>query len=126
ERVPEFRRRVRERFRYLIVDEFQDTNRIQLDFIRLAAAEDFGNVTVVGDVKQSIYGWRDAEIENIRTRFPGRRLPLTVNRRSFQEVLDAATAFFRRDRDFAGEPDLVAARGSSEGAVAVVMAADAR
>ena len=110
--VPEFRRRVRERFRYLIVDEFQDTNRIQLDFIRLAAAEDFGNVTVVGDAKQSIYGWRDAEIENIRTRFPGRRLALTHNRRSYQGILDCASEFIRRDPDFAGEPDLIATRGS--------------
>src|SRR5437588_10319878 len=86
ERVPEFRRRCRQRFRYLIVDEFQDTNRIQLDFIRLAAGENFGNVTVVGDAKQSIYGWRDAEIENIRTRFPGRPLPLTHTRRSYQGI----------------------------------------
>src|SRR5437899_12668393 len=101
ERVPEFRRRCRERFRYLIVDEFQDTNRIQLDFIRLAAAENFGNVTVVGDAKQSIYGWRDAEIENIRTRFPGRRLPLTHNRRSYQGILDCATDFIRRDATIA-------------------------
>ncbi|TMC35537.1 MAG: hypothetical protein E6J28_11785, partial [Chloroflexi bacterium] len=111
ERVPEFRRRCRERFRYLIVDEFQDTNRIQLDFIRLAAADNFGNVTVVGDAKQSIYGWRDAEIENIRSRFPGRRLPLTHNRRSYQGILDCATDFIRRDADFADEPDLVATRG---------------
>ena len=111
ERVPEFRRRCRERFRYLIVDEFQDTNRIQLDFIRLAAAENFGNVTVVGDAKQSIYGWRDAEIDNIRTRFPGRRLPLTHNRRSYQGILDCATDFIRRDAEFTDEPDLVATRG---------------
>src|SRR5260370_21183089 len=69
ERVPEFRARCRERFRYLLVDEFQDTNRIQLDLIRLLAADNFGNVAVVGDAKQSIYGWRDAEIENIRSRF---------------------------------------------------------
>src|SRR5882762_7745877 len=74
QRVPEFRRRCRDRFRYLLVDEFQDTNRIQLDLIRLLAANEFGNVSAVGDAKQSIYGWRDAEIENIRTRFPGRRL----------------------------------------------------
>ena len=127
ERVPEFRRRCRERFRYLIVDEFQDTNRIQLDFIRLAAAENFGNVTVVGDAKQSIYGWRDAEIDNIRTRFPGRRLPLTHNRRSYQGILDCATDFIRRDADFASEPELVATRGASEGApVTVLMAPDAR
>ena len=129
ERVPEFRRRCRERFRYLIVDEFQDTNRIQLDFIRLAAAEDFGNVTVVGDAKQSIYGWRDAEIDNIRTRFPGRPLPLTHNRRSYQGILDCATSFIRRDPDFEAEPELVATRGAggvAAAAVTVVMAPDAR
>ena len=127
ERVPEFRRRCRERFRYLLVDEFQDTNRIQLDLIRLLAADGFGNVAVVGDAKQSIYGWRDAEIENIRSRFPGRRLPLTHNRRSYQSVLDCATDFIRRDADFAVEPDLVATRGAGPGrAVSVLMAPDSR
>jgi DNA helicase II / ATP-dependent DNA helicase PcrA len=126
ERVPEFRRRCQERFRFLLVDEFQDTNRIQLELIRLLAADNFGNVAAVGDAKQSIYGWRDAEIENIRTRFPGRRLPLTHNRRSYQEILDCATDFIRRDPDFAGEPDLVATRGSGERPVTVVMAPDSR
>ena len=126
ERVPEFRRRCRERFRYLLVDEFQDTNRIQLDLIRLLAADNFGNVTVVGDAKQSIYGWRDAEIENIRSRFGGRRLPLTHNRRSYQGILDCATDFIRRDPDFAGEPELVAIRGAAGKAVTVVMAPDSR
>jgi len=128
ERVPEFRHRCRERFRYLIVDEFQDTNRIQLDFIRLAAADGFGNVTVVGDAKQSIYGWRDAEIDNIRTRFPGRRLPLTHNRRSYQGILDCATDFIHRDPDFGAEPDLVATRGAGGPgrAVSVLMAPDSR
>ena len=126
ERVPEFRRRCRERFRYLVVDEFQDTNRIQLDFIRLAAAESFGNVTVVGDAKQSIYGWRDAEIENIRTRFPGHALPLTHNRRSYQGILDCATDFIRRDPDFATEPELVATRGAMPWPVSVIMAPDSR
>jgi ATP-dependent DNA helicase UvrD/PcrA len=126
ERVPEFRHRCRERFRYLLVDEFQDTNRIQLDLIRLLAADGFGNVSVVGDAKQSIYGWRDAEIENIRTRFPGRRLPLTHNRRSYQEILDCATDFIRRDPDFAAEPELVATRGSGARPVTVVMAPDSR
>ena len=126
ERVPEFRRRCQERFRFLLVDEFQDTNRIQLELIRLLAADSFGNVAAVGDAKQSIYGWRDAEIENIRTRFPGRRLPLTHNRRSYQEILDCATDFIRRDPDFAGEPDLVATRGSGVRPVTVVMAPDSR
>jgi DNA helicase-2/ATP-dependent DNA helicase PcrA len=126
ERVPEFRRRCRERFRHLLVDEFQDTNRIQLDLIRLLAADHFGNVAVVGDAKQSIYGWRDAEIENIRTRFPGKRLPLTHNRRSYQGILDCATAFIRRDPDFASEPDLVATRGSVPQPVTAIMAPDSR
>jgi DNA helicase II / ATP-dependent DNA helicase PcrA len=127
ERVPEFRARCRERFRYLLVDEFQDTNRIQLDLIRLLAADGFGNVTVVGDAKQSIYGWRDAEIENIRSRFPGRPLPLTHNRRSFQGILDCATDFIRRDPEFRSEPELVATRGLGDGApVTVVMAPDSR
>lgn len=126
ERVPEFRRRCRERFRYLLVDEFQDTNRIQLDLIRLLAADNFGNVSAVGDAKQSIYGWRDAEIENIRTRFPGHRLPLTHNRRSYQQILDCATDFIRRDPDFASEPELVATRGSGHRPVTVVMAPDSR
>jgi len=128
---PEFRSRCRRRFRYLLVDEFQDTNGIQLELIRLLAAPEFGNVTVVGDAKQSIYGWRDADIENIRTRFPGRRLPLTVNRRSVQEILDLATDFIRRDPSFASEPDLVAARAGAAGArpdppISVMMAADSR
>jgi DNA helicase II / ATP-dependent DNA helicase PcrA len=124
--VTEFQDRCRQRFRHVLVDEFQDTNRIQLELIQLLATPGFGNVTVVGDAKQSIYGWRDAEIENIRSRFPGQRLPLTVNRRSVQEVLDAATAFIRRDQDFVDEPDLTAQRGPGGAAVAVVMAADAR
>jgi len=126
ERVPEFRARCRDRFRHLIVDEFQDTNRIQLDLIRLLAADGFGNVSAVGDAKQSIYGWRDAEIENIRTRFPGRRLPLTHNRRSYQEILDCATDFIRRDPDFESEPPLVATRGAGATPVTVVMARDSR
>lgn len=127
EHVPEFRRRCRERFEYLLVDEFQDTNRIQLDLIRLLAADGFGNVAVVGDAKQSIYGWRDAEIENIRSRFPGKRLPLTHNRRSYQGILDCATNFIRRDADFAEEPDLVATRGEGPGwSVSVLMAPDSR
>jgi len=126
ERVKEFRERCRERFRYLLVDEFQDTNRIQLDLIRLLAADNFGNVSVVGDAKQSIYGWRDAEIENIRSRFPGKRLPLTHNRRSYQGILDCATDFIRKDPDFAAEPDLVATRGVSAHPVTVIMAPDSR
>jgi DNA helicase-2/ATP-dependent DNA helicase PcrA len=126
ERHPEFRARCRALFAHILVDEFQDTNRIQLDLIRLLAADGFANVTAVGDAKQSIYGWRDAEIENIRSRFPGRRMPLTHNRRSCQEILDLATDFIRHDPEFEDEPALVADRGSGGRAVIVAMAADSR
>jgi DNA helicase-2/ATP-dependent DNA helicase PcrA len=126
ERHPDFRDRCRGIFAHILVDEFQDTNRIQLDLIRLLAAEGFANVTAVGDAKQSIYGWRDAEIENIRSRFPGRRMPLTHNRRSCQEILDLATDFIRHDPDFEEEPSLVADRGAAGRAVTVAMAADSR
>ncbi|HEX6547541.1 MAG TPA: ATP-dependent DNA helicase [Candidatus Dormibacteraeota bacterium] len=125
-RVAEFRQLCQSTFRHIVVDEFQDTNRIQLELIRLLAAEDFDNVVAVGDAKQSIYGWRDADIENIRSRFPGRRLPLTRNRRSLQPILNLATDFIRRDADFETEPDLVADRaGSGAPAITVAMAVEA-
>jgi superfamily I DNA/RNA helicase len=61
---PEVRQRWRERVRYLMVDEFQDTNKLQLELVRLLADEK-RNVAVVGDDDQSIYGWRGAEVSNI-------------------------------------------------------------
>jgi len=124
-RVPEFQTLVRTTFRSVVVDEFQDTNRIQLELIRLLAADGFANVAVVGDAKQSIYGWRDADVENIRSRFPGQRLPLTRNRRSVQPVLDLATAFIRVDPLFQDEPPLLAERGAGDNRpVTVAMAPD--
>jgi DNA helicase-2/ATP-dependent DNA helicase PcrA len=125
-RVPEFQSLCRATFRSVLVDEFQDTNRIQLELIRLLAADGFANVAVVGDAKQSIYGWRDADVENIRSRFPGHPLPLTRNRRSVQPILDLATAFIRVDPQFGGEPPLLAERGPGESRpVTVAMAPDA-
>ena len=127
EENPEFRARARRTFRHVIVDEFQDTNRIQLELIRRLSAPDYANVVAVGDAKQSIYGWRDADIENIRSRFPGRRLPLTRNRRSVQQVLDLATDFIRRDPDFETEPELIAERGAGPDLpVTLAMATDSR
>ncbi|HEY5676686.1 MAG TPA: ATP-dependent DNA helicase, partial [Myxococcales bacterium] len=124
ERSAEFRHVCHARFQHLLIDEFQDTNRIQMELIRLLARPGLENVVVVGDAKQSIYGWRDAEIANIRT-FPGERLPLTENHRSPQEICDLATFFIRRDEDFAGEPELHAVHGyRGAGAVSVGMASD--
>ncbi len=94
ERHPEIRDRYRGRFRYLLVDEYQDTNAVQYQLVRLLAGE-AGNVTVVGDEDQSIYSWRGADIRNIldfETDFPGARvLRLEQNYRSAQAILDVAS-----------------------------------
>ena len=60
----EARAAYRERFQFMLVDEYQDTNRAQYQFVTLLGGE-HGNVCVVGDDDQSIYGWRGADIRNI-------------------------------------------------------------
>lgn len=83
------------RFRHILVDEFQDTNTIQYAWIRLLAGENI-HVTVVGDDDQSIYGWRGAKIENIQ-RFQEdfgqtKTIRLEQNYRSSGNILKAANA----------------------------------
>ena len=84
--------RFRERYRYIMVDEYQDTNRVQARLVRLLAGE-AGNVMAVGDDAQSIYAFRGADVRNILKLFPGTRvIRLEENYRSTQPVLDVANA----------------------------------
>ena len=85
----------RERFRYILVDEFQDTNSVQNELLKVLWQK-HKNITVVGDDDQSIYGWRGAEITNILNfahNFPKTRIfRLERNYRSSKQILDVAQA----------------------------------
>ena len=87
--------RYRDRFQFILVDEYQDTNRAQFQFIKLLGSA-HGNVVVVGDDDQSIYGWRGADIRNIldfEKEFTAARLVrLEDNYRSTPDILHVANA----------------------------------
>jgi DNA helicase II / ATP-dependent DNA helicase PcrA len=94
--------RYRSRFRYILVDEYQDTNRVQFELVRLLAGSE-GNLTVVGDEDQSIYSWRGADIRNIldfESAFPGARtLRLQDNYRSSAAILKSAATLIANNRE---------------------------
>jgi DNA helicase-2/ATP-dependent DNA helicase PcrA len=102
ERFPEARERWQTAFRYVLVDEYQDTNHAQYRLLQLLAAE-HGNVFAVGDPDQSIYGFRSADIRNIldfERDFPGAALvTLDQNYRSTNAILGAANAVIDNNRD---------------------------
>src|SRR5688572_30927158 len=87
--------RYREKFQFILVDEYQDTNRAQFQFIKLLGGG-HGNVSVVGDDDQSIYGWRGADIRNIldfeKEFVTARVVKLEDNYRSTTAILDVANA----------------------------------
>ncbi|HRC56458.1 MAG TPA: UvrD-helicase domain-containing protein, partial [Kofleriaceae bacterium] len=94
-RDPKVGDRWAERFRYVMVDEYQDTNRAQLRMVQ-HLVRDHGNLCVVGDDDQSIYSWRGADPSNIlqfAQMFPGAKVvKLEQNYRSSRTILDAANA----------------------------------
>ncbi len=93
--VPEVRQHYNDRFEYILVDEYQDTNRPQYELMRLLSGERH-NVCAVGDEDQSIYSWRGADIRNIlefERDFPNAHIiRLEQNYRSTQNILQAASA----------------------------------
>jgi len=93
--VAEVRARYNRRFEYILIDEYQDTNRPQYELMRLLAGSHH-NVCVVGDEDQSIYSWRGADIRNIlefEQDFPDAKIiRLEQNYRSTQNILSAASA----------------------------------
>jgi DNA helicase-2/ATP-dependent DNA helicase PcrA len=98
----------RARFNFVLVDEYQDTNHAQYVLLQLiAGGPDGGNLMVVGDDDQSIYGWRGADIRNIldfEKDFPDARIVrLEQNYRSTSRILDAANAIIAQNRQRKGK-----------------------
>jgi DNA helicase-2/ATP-dependent DNA helicase PcrA len=95
EKNPHILKKYQDQFRFIMVDEYQDTNKAQFQFVE-ALSHEHKNLCVVGDDDQSIYGWRGADIGNIldfQQHFPGAKIfKLEQNYRSTKTILAAASA----------------------------------
>jgi DNA helicase II / ATP-dependent DNA helicase PcrA len=113
----EVRERYNRRYRYLLIDEYQDTNRPQYELMKLLAGPT-QNVCVVGDEDQSIYSWRGADIKNIlefEKDFPSvKTVRLEQNYRSTQMILEAAGAVVARNAQRKGKHLWTAREGGSK------------
>lgn len=97
---PEILEKYQNRFRYILVDEYQDTNHAQYTLTKLLAAK-WKNICVVGDFSQGIYSWRGADFQNLKKfqeDFSGvKTFSLSQNYRSTQKILDAASTVIKRN-----------------------------
>jgi DNA helicase-2/ATP-dependent DNA helicase PcrA len=112
----EVRERYNRRYKYLLIDEYQDTNRPQYELMKLLAGPD-KNVCVVGDEDQSIYSWRGADIKNIlefEKDFPNvRTIRLEQNYRSTQIILEGASAVVANNTQRKGKTLFTTREGGS-------------
>ena len=98
---PEARADLRSRYKHILVDEFQDTNKLQLELVSLLAGDERPNICVVGDDDQSIYGWRGAEASNLlefERHFPDPEvIKLEQNYRSTDIILSVANRLIKNN-----------------------------
>jgi DNA helicase-2/ATP-dependent DNA helicase PcrA len=112
----EVRERYNRRYKYLLIDEYQDTNRPQYELMKLLGSH--GNVCVVGDEDQSIYSWRGADIKNIldfEKDFPNAQtIRLEQNYRSTQVILEGASAVVANNQQRKGKNLFTTREGGSQ------------
>jgi superfamily I DNA/RNA helicase len=117
------RARWQQKFLYILVDEYQDTNKAQLELLRVLAGER-RNVCAVGDDDQAIYGWRGASVQNVldfEEHFPGARVvKLEQNYRSRAPILAVANAVIAKRTDSRWKKELFTDKGGGEKVVHAV------
>lgn len=114
--APDVRATYQARFQYVLIDEYQDTNRVQNEIAECLTGS-ARNICAVGDIDQNIYSWRGAELKNILSfekRYPGARVVLLEeNYRSTQTILQAANDVIKKNR-YRAEKNLFTKNGEGE------------